>query len=232
MKKYLFSVMSAAFLIATGGYYVRAQDYDKSGFRPMTEGMTLEYVNYDPAGNKIGSYIMHIKTVSGTQEKGTVIVDQYFYDEHGNPLFNDNGGNIPMEVSTGGPDGTISRMDDAGKVLKVQNIMPKGDMVSIPFGIKPGMVIPDGKIKAMVGKVSAVITTENRQVVERRNIEVPAGTFDCLLVEEKQKYKTIISKTERVETWYAPGIGCVRQSVYDRRGHLNHIQELVSVKFE
>ena len=51
-------------------------------------------------------------------------------------------------IAAGGLDAAISRMDDAGK------------------------------IKAMVGKVSAVIATENRQVVERRNIEVPAGIFD------------------------------------------------------
>ena len=41
-----------------------------------------------------------------------------------------------------------------------------------------------------------------------------------------------MSKTERIETWYAAGIGCIKQAVYDRKGRLDHTQELVSIKFE
>ena len=43
----MFAAMSAAALALAGGYSVSAQDYDKSGYCPITKGMTLEYVNYD-----------------------------------------------------------------------------------------------------------------------------------------------------------------------------------------
>ncbi len=230
---FLLSMMSAAVMITAGGYSVSAQDYDKSGYCPITKGMTLEYANYDADGRKTASYVMTVSAVSGTLKKGTVTFDQYFYDEDGNPLFDDNAGNLPMEVTVGGPDGTVSRMSEMGKVMKVQDIMSKGDASSVPAGMKVGTAIPDGTIKVRIGKISATISTQNRQVVEQKSITVPAGTFDCFLIKENQVTKQPIgSRTERIETWYAAGIGCVKQAVYDKKGRLDHTQELVSIKFE
>ena len=227
----MFAAMSAAALALAGGYSVSAQDYDKSGYCPITKGMTLEYVNYDADGARTGSFILKVSAVEGTLSKGTVTFDQYFYDADGKPLFDDNGGNLPMEVTVGGPEGTVSRMSDVGKVMKVQDIMSKGDASSVPAGMKVGTTI-DGTIKVRIGKISATIATQNRQVVEQKSITVPAGTFDCFLIKEEQVTRTVGSKTERIETWYAAGIGCIRQAVYDRKGRLDHTQELVSIKFE
>ena len=54
---FLLSMMSAAVMITAGGYSVSAQDYDKSGFCPITKGMTLEYANYDADGHgRIGHF--------------------------------------------------------------------------------------------------------------------------------------------------------------------------------
>lgn len=226
------TLMSAAALVLSGGYSVSAQDYDKSGYCPITKGMVLEYVNYDSDGAKMSSYIMKVSAVEGTLTDGTVTFDQYFYDEDGSPLFDDNGGNLPMEVTVGGPEGTVSRMSDVGKVMKVQDIMSKGDASSVPSGMNVGTAIPDGTIKVRIGKISATIATQDRQVVEQKSITVPAGTFDCFLIKEEQVTRTVGSRTERIETWYAAGIGCIRQAVYDRKGRLDHTQELVSIKFE
>ncbi|HIZ86142.1 MAG TPA: hypothetical protein IAC04_06600 [Candidatus Coprenecus stercoravium] len=228
------SLMSAAALVLTGGYSVYAQDYDKSGYCPVTKGMTLEYVNYDADGARTGSYVLHVSAVTGTLAEGTVVFDQYFYDADGDLLFDDNGGNLPMEVTVGGPDGTVSRMSDVGKVMKVQDIMSKGDASSVPQGLRAGETIPDGSIKVRIGKISATILTQNRMVSEQREITVPAGTFDCFLIKENQvtRQPVVGPRTERIETWYAAGIGCVKQAVYDRKGRLDHTQELVSVKFE
>lgn len=228
----MYAVMSAAAMMLAGGYYVSAQDYDKSGYCPITKGMVLEYVNYDADGAVTGSYVLKVTSASGTLQKGTVVFDQYFYDADGNPVLGD-GGNLPMEVIVGGPEGTVSQMNDAGKVLKVQDIMSKGDASSIPSDMKTGMSIPDGSLKVKIGMISATLETKDRKVVDHKEITVPAGTFDCFLVKEEQVTSKVVgSKTEKIETWYAAGIGCVKQAVYDRKGRLDHTQELVSIKFE
>ena len=226
-------MMSAAVMITAGGYSVSAQDYDKSGFCPITKGMTLEYANYDADGHKTGSYVMTVKAVSGTLEKGTVTFDQYFYDEDGRPLFDDNGGNLPMEGTVGGPDGPGSRLDDVGKELHGQDLMSKGGASRGPPGLKALMTILAGMIKVQIGMLSANILPQGCLLVVQKIITVPAGTFVCFLLKENQVTKQPIgSRTERIETWYAPGIGCVKQAVYDKKGRLDHTQELVSLQFE
>ena len=68
----MFAAMSAAALALSGGYSVSAQDYDKSGYCPITKGMTLEYVNYDADGARTGSFVLKVSAVEGTLSKGTV----------------------------------------------------------------------------------------------------------------------------------------------------------------
>ena len=223
-------VFSAVAVMAGGIISASAQDYDKSGFSPITEGMTLEYLNHDADGSKADTYVLHVREAVGNLQSGTVTFDQYFYDKDGRPLFDDN--NLPMVVTVGGPEGTVSKMSDVGKVMKVQDIMSKGDASNVPSELKVGTTIPDGKIKVQIGKISATITTVNRQVVDHREITVPAGTFDCWLIREEQQTKTLGTKVDKVETWYARGIGCVKQSVYDRKDRLQHTQELVSMKLD
>lgn len=221
---------SAAAIMAGGIISTNAQEYDKSGFSPITVGMTLEYLNHDADGSKADTYVLHVKEAEGNLQSGTVTFDQHFYDKDGQPLFDDN--NLPMVVTVGGPEGTVSKMSDVGKVMKVQDIMSKGDASNVPSELKVGATIPDGKIKVQIGKISATITTVNRQVVDHKEITVPAGTFDCWLIREEQQTKTLGTKVEKVETWYARGIGCVKQSVYDKKGRLQHTQELVSFKLD
>lgn len=224
--EFIFFALSIMCMMAGG---LSAQEYDKSGFCPITKGMTLEYVNYDAGGNRIGSYVLHVSGVSGTLAKGEVTFDQYFYDENGSPVFEEN---LPMTVSTGGPEGTVSRMNDVGRLMKVQDVMSKGDASSVPAGISVGSVLKDGDITVKVGKITAHIITKDRKVEKQGTVTVPAGTFECWLISEEQHTKAIMTKVEKVETWYAPGIGCIRQAVYDRKGRLDHTQELVSIKFD
>lgn len=228
MRKFGFIFFAQLLMCMIAGR-LSAQEYDKSGFCPITEGMTLEYVNYDAEGNRTGSYVLHVSSVSGTLANGEVTFDQYFYDGDGSQVF---GESLPMVVSTGGPEGTVSRMNDAGRLLKVQDVMSKGDASSVPAGISVGSVLKDGDITVKVGKITAHIITRDRKVEKQGTVTVPAGTFECWFVSEEQLTKALMTKVEKVETWYAPGIGCIKQAVYDRKGRLDHTQELVSLKFD
>lgn len=205
-----------------------AQDRDTSSYAPLTKGMVLKYHNLDNEGKVSSSYVVTIKEVEGTFAKGRIIMHQEFFDKDGAPLFKDN--NVPMEVLTGG-ENTVTRLDDAGKVMKVQDLMSKGDASSIPATLRTGSKIPDGTVEINIGMVSAKILTSERNVTDAREITTPAGRFRCFLIEENQCTKTIVSKNETVKTWYAKGIGCVKQEVYDKKGRLTNTQVLQSISF-
>lgn len=230
MKQIRISVIALSLLCMIAGW-MSAQEYDQSGFCPITKGMYLEYVNYDADGHKTGSYVIYVKDVSGNLTDGKVTFDQYFYDEDGEPVFSGDN-NVPMTVIVCGSDGTVSQMKDVGRVMKIQDVMSKGDASSLPSDLSVGMSVPDGKIKVHVGSISASISTTGRVVVDQKDISVQAGTFSCYLVKEDQETKAVWTKVDKVETWYAKGIGCVRQKVYDKKGRLDHTQELVSLKFD
>lgn len=205
-----------------------AQDYDTSSYAPLTKGMVLKYNNLDSDGKVSSSYVITIKEVEGTFAKGRIVMHQEFFDNNGTPLFKDN--NVPMEVITGGKN-TVTKLDDAGKIMKVQDMMSKGDASSIPATLKTGTTIPDGIVEINIGMVSAKILTSERKVTDAREISTPAGKFKCFMIEENQCTKTIVSKNETVKTWYAKGIGCVKQEVYDKKGRLTNTQVLQSISF-
>lgn len=221
-------ILSSILALSVCSLTVSAQDMDTSSFAPLTKGMVLTYHNLDGDGNITSKYIITVSEMEGTFTKGRLVMSQEFFDSKGAPLFKDN--NVPMEVITGGKN-TITKLDDAGKVMKVQDLMSKGDASSIPSVLTVGSVIPDGIVDVNVGMMSAKILTSDRKVTDEKTITTPAGSFKCYLIEENLSTKTIISKNEDVKTWYAKGIGCVKQEVYDKKGRHTNTQVLQSVSF-
>ena len=82
------------------------------------------------------------------------------------------------------------------------------------------------------GNMDAKILTSDRKVVREERISTPAGEFDTFVVAENQVTKSIVSIEYRLETWYAKGIGAVKQVVYDKKGRLKMSQVLTSYKIE
>ncbi len=58
---------------------------------------------------------------------------------------------------------------------------------------------------------------------------VPAGTFDCIVVDQTLKMKTILEMTMTSKDWFADGIGMVRSESY-RKGKLDSYSELTMLK--
>ena len=220
------TILSLAVLFSFLPIHSSAQEYNKSEYCPLTKGIYLKYANYDKNGKIMSYYAFEVTFWEGTVEKGHLVFELEVFDKDAQPLFKDN--KITMDVTTA--DGiTTSRMSGLSKIMRIQDDVSKGDESSIPSNIKVGMEIPDGNIKLLIDKISASILTQNRKITDQKTITTKAGTFDCFLLKETQITKTVGSKTELVETWYAKGIGTVKQTVYDKKGRLKQSQELISL---
>lgn len=74
------------------------------------------------------------------------------------------------------------------------------------------------KVKVTTGDLSfsgSVKLGEEREVVQRETITVPAGTFDCYVIEIRQKSKAgafifSVSGTNIVKTWFSQGVGIIK----------------------
>ncbi|MBR2947226.1 MAG: hypothetical protein IKC17_01395 [Bacteroidales bacterium] len=219
----LIPILVLTFFVGTFSLF--AQELDLQSYAPLTKGLELKYANYDEDGEISGYYIMKVVSVSGNFSKGEIVFDQHFFDEDYEPVFDDN--NLRMVVSVG-PDGHYSKMDELGKLMKVQEDVSKGDVSTIPSDIEVGSVIDNGVMNVKAGNMSAKILTSDRKVVRKETITTSAGEFEAFVVKETQITKAVISKEYHLETWYVRGIGAVKQLVYDRKGRLEMSQELVS----
>ena len=69
--------------------------------------------------------------------------------------------------------------------------------------------------------ISMKVLGENRRIVGTESIQTEAGLFDCFILEETLTTKAMMMKdVETIKSWYAYGIGLVKETSYDKNGKL------------
>ena len=62
---------------------------------------------------------------------------------------------------------------------------------------------------------------EDRRIVGKESIQTEAGRFDCFVMEEIITTKSMMMKDiEKIKSWYAYGIGLVKEITFDKNGKL------------
>ena len=95
-----------------------------------------------------------------------------------------------------------------------------GETRGIPRYPKVGK-LPDYEFHIKVSLISMTVIGENRRIVGRESIQTEAGVFDCFILEETITTKAMMTKdVENIRSWYAYGIGLVKEVTYDKKGQL------------
>ena len=103
---------------------------------------------------------------------------------------------------------------------KSQYLNISGDTRGIPRYPKVGK-LPDYEFHFKMSIMSMRVSGTERRIVGTETIQTPAGSFDCFILEETITTKiTIVKDVERVKSWYAYGIGLVKEITYDKNGNL------------
>ncbi len=226
---FLLTFLSAWFLLFSGTAVIpaSAQEYIKENYCNQTVGLELRYSNLDKNGKLEGYFTQKMALCKGTLQNGHFSYDQYFYKKDGSPLLKDNYVRMDAVMTDKGP--TESTMNGMSKVMKTQNLMTKGDVSTIPPVLKTGMQLPDSEVKLHIDSFNCSLYTSDRKVEGSAQLTTPAGTFDCFIITETQKMKTLGTQTEKLKTWYAKGIGVVRQEFRNKKGEPVRAMELVSL---
>ena len=62
---------------------------------------------------------------------------------------------------------------------------------------------------------------EDRRIAGKETIQTEAGSFDCFILEETITTKSMMMKdVEKIRSWYAYGIGLVKEITYGKNGKL------------
>ena len=105
-----------------------------------------------------------------------------------------------------------------------------GGMSSLSPNVKPGDTLEEihGKVECAGMKLSIDYT--ERKVLRREKITVPAGNFDCIVVQERKVEKAPLMKRDNIPlTWYCLGYGFVRHDSLLPDGSLESSELLVSI---
>lgn len=106
-----------------------------------------------------------------------------------------------------------------------------GDIRGIPLYPKAGK-LPGFEFKFKFSFFNIKVNGENRSIAGTEKIVTDAGTFDCFILEETLTTKIMLVKeVETVRTWYAYGIGVVKEITYDKKGNVTSILTLNSINW-
>lgn len=195
----------------------------QEGYFNSTVGKTLKWEIHDGSGALFGYCHETLESLKGDMTDARIRYSYMFYDSNNESVI----GSKPFEFEAtieGGK--TRAFVNNVAKALKSGDYMPVGDLSSIPVDIKVGDNIRDTEIQV---KVLTVFTARNiynnRSVTARETVKVPAGSFDCFLVEDDEFFTG--SGPFHVKTWVAKGVGMVKQIIYKKDGSVNQTLELI-----
>lgn len=111
--------------------------------------------------------------------------------------------------------------------------------MSFPKNMYPGQKLDDITFTMKTGTsgVNMEITSAllERSVVSRETITTPAGTFDCLKITGKRSSRMKVmgmnrnmGNPELEITWFAPGLGFIKQEYYSEKGKLISSSQLIA----
>ena len=116
---------------------------------------------------------------------------------------------------------------------EVQSILFKttGEIRGIPRYPKVGK-LPDYELSCKISIMSMKVLGQDRKIVGTEKIQTEAGVFDCFIMEETITTKAMMMKeVEKIRSWYAYGIGMVKEASYDKNGKLTSTMVLNTINW-
>ena len=118
------------------------------------------------------------------------------------------------------PDMAEEKKKDLIEKTKSEFIKTSGELRGIPRYPEVGK-LPDYEFHAKAFLTSMKVRGEERRIVGTERIQTKAGLFDCFILEETISTKAMMMKDiEKIKSWYAYGIGLVKEITYDENGKL------------
>ena len=196
------------------------------------QGATLNYVRkISKTGQTEWRHIVNVKEVTQGADGRTVTSFSTFLKANGKPYYK---GDIIEEVVLK-PNNDVWVDMEAVTINYVKgrfglNATADAAPSIIPADMEPGDTLPQVSGKGKVSLITFSYRIWDRKVLRRETISLPAGKFDCIVLEE-HKLETGPGHNRDVlnHTWYCKGIGMVRHDTYIN-GKLDTSETLTQIK--
>ena len=215
------SLLVLFFLI--GIISLTAQD-NCSKFYPMTEGVSMEYTNYNKKGKVegISSYKVTETNTVGSTTNATMAIN--LKDEKGKEIYSTDyklsctGNMVTLDYESLLPSDMMNQYGD-------MDIEISGNDIEIPNDLSVGQNLNDANVTMKIGmsgiNMNIAVDMLNRKVEKQESVTTPAGTYDCFVVySENQSKMMMANQVYPSRVWLAEGIGMVKQETYKKNGDL------------
>jgi predicted RND superfamily exporter protein len=200
-----------------------AQD-NCSKFYPMTEGVTIEYTNYNKKGKVEGvsSYIVTNSDTDGNTTNATMAIN--LKDEKGKEIYSTDyklsctGNMVTLDYESLLPSDMMNQYGD-------MDIEVSGNDIEIPNDLSVGQNLADANVTMNISmsgiNMKIAVDMLKRKVEKKENVTTPAGTYDCyVLYSENQSKVMMANQVYPSRVWLAEGVGMVKQETYKKNGDL------------
>ncbi len=202
------------------------------GYFCNKQGTVLEYVRKETDGSfvwRLRGTVVKVTDMGSYDECST---ESEFTRQNGKPLYKSK---VLQTVTIDHESGEVG-VDVAGAMssfIKARvglNANCTRTLSSLPADVKPGDVLPSVEAEAKVGPLTYKVEIFERKVLRSETLTVPAGTFDCVVVEEHKVESGPGHNRDVINhTWYAKGVGYIRHDSYIK-GKLDTSEILYSIK--
>lgn len=244
MKSFPFKVAAVLIFMVHAAAAVQGQE----PFFPSKAGIVLQYEDRDASGKLLSSTTDSLSTFSGDFTKGYAIMASTESNQDGKTTaptgiqFRFVDGEVITDItatmeeslkemvaqSLAASGASEEDMKEMGAVLDQTTV--SGECRGIPADISEGMELPEYSAEVKLMFVKVKVSSKDRKVSGRETVTVPAGTFDCFVVEEQMTVKSMfMSEKSSMKTWYARGIGVVKEETWDKK-KLVSVSELTAIR--
>jgi hypothetical protein len=229
MKKIFFTPLLAVLALMMGGTTQAQSGCD--AYYPMRTGSMMELTHYNAKGKadaitkteinekeRDGSRIIFEATATSMDEKRKELSKNAY-------TMSCDGGEFRMDMR--GSMGQMQQME--GVTMEID-----ADELIFPNTLTTGQELPEGSmtIKGSMNGMQIMnntIRVYNRKVTGTESKTTPAGTFDCVIIEEDTDGSVMGMKfTTHTKTWISKGAGMVRSESY-KNGKLESYSELTKL---
>ncbi len=205
-----------------------------SKYYPFSEGAMSQLTMYNAKGKMQGMVEYYINNVTTTGDATVANMSMKLIDKKGKEIQG-------SEYEATCKDGVVS-IDF--KSLMNQSMMAAygeemdyditGTNLDIPNDLSVGQTLPDAEIiikmsmSGMNFNMSTIIT--DRKVLDKESITVPAGTFDCYVITQTTRIKSMAANQSRTsKQWIAEGVGFVKSEDYNKKGKIANTSLLTAI---
>ncbi|WP_375578814.1 hypothetical protein ABWH96_17590 [Marivirga tractuosa] len=116
--------------------------------------------------------------------------------------------------------------------FKNMDVEMEFEAITIPENLEVGQYLEDGGVNMTIAEpmqMNMEIKIQDRKVMAKENIEVPAGTYEAWKINSIIKLDAMITRETKNVEWIAKNVGVVRSEQYDKNGKLNSYTVLTEI---